>query len=135
MKRRQSLKLLSTLPLLVAFPATSLAKQSEKSDTKAKADKKSEKAAGTPANLIDEKDSLASAMQYKHDASKAPAMRTDKKAFCYNCAKYNVCMDGDKSCKPLSPTELKKAQYAPCQIFSAKVVAKEGWCLSWQAKA
>ena len=122
MKRRNSLKLISALPLVAAFPSLATAKGS----APAKAKK---------SNLIDEKDTLASAMQYKHDASKAPAMRTNKKAFCHNCAKYNKCMEGDKECKPLSEKELKTATEAPCQIFTGKNVAKEGWCLSWQPKA
>ena len=128
MNRRQSIKLLSALPLIAAFPATAFSKEKPKAKAKAAESK-------GPKNLIDEKDSLASAMQYRHDASKAPAMRTNKKADCNNCAKYNVCMDGDKDCKPLSAKELKGAKYAPCQIFKGKVVAGKGWCLSWQAKA
>lgn len=124
MDRRDALKLISSLPLVATFPALANAAP-EAAKTAGKA----------PANLIDENDTLAKAMQYKHDAAKAPAMRTDKKAFCYNCAKYNVCMDGDKSCKPLDSKSLASAEYAPCQIFNGKVVAKNGWCLSWQAKA
>lgn len=117
MNRRTTLKLLSALPLAAALPSVALAK-----DEKAK-----------KANLIDENNPLAKAMQYKHDASKAPAMRTNKKAFCYNCAKYNKCMDGDTSCKPLDAKTLKTANAAPCQIFKEALVAKDGWCLSWQA--
>lgn len=127
MKRRQSLKVLSSLPLLALFPSMALS-----ADKKAAAPKAApKKAAG---NLIDEKDTLASAMQYKHDATKI-AMRTDKKAICLNCAKYNLCMDGDKECKPLSAADLKKADAAPCQIFKGKTVKAAGWCLSWQKKA
>lgn len=131
MKRRQSLKLISSLPLVAAFPSVALAKEAAP-----KADKKTDKkAAGKePANLLSEKDTMANAMQYKHDASKASKMRTNKKAFCDNCAKYNVCMAGDTACKPLKPKELKTATAAPCQIFKAKVVKGKGWCLSWQAK-
>ena len=119
MDRRKSLKLISALPLIAAFPSTALGK--------------AKKAAGR--GLISEKDPLASAMQYKHDASKVGPMRTNKKAFCDNCAKYNVCMDGDQGCKPLSAAALKKADKAPCQIFKGKDVKAKGWCLSWQAKA
>ncbi len=86
-------------------------------------------------NLIDEQDTLAKAMQYRHDASKASAARTDKKAFCHNCSKYNVCMDGDGACKPLKAKDLKKAEAAPCQIFKSKTVARNGWCLSWESKS
>lgn len=87
-----------------------------------------------PINLLDEKDTLAQAMKYHHDAGKA-AIRTDKKAFCHNCSKYNVCMEGDKSCKPLTAKALSQAKAAPCQIFKAKFVAMKGWCLSWEAKS
>lgn len=120
MKRRQTLKLISAFPLVAAFPTMAVAK--------GKKDK-------VKSNLIDENDTLAKAMQYKHDANKASAMRTNKKATCFNCDKYNKCMDGDKTCKVLDAKALKKATEAPCQIFKEKTVAKDGWCLSWQAKA
>lgn len=125
MKRRHSLKLLSTLPLLAAFPTQVWAEHHEK--------KKDAKAGAMP--MLDESEPLAKGLQYRADASKAPAMRTNKKSFCHNCAKYNVCMDGDSSCKPLSAAELKTAKAAPCQLFKGKAVAKEGWCLSWTAKS
>ena len=89
----------------------------------------------TSLNLIDEQDTLAKAMQYRHNAGKASAARTNKKAFCYNCSKYNLCMDGDTVCKPLTAEILKKAQAAPCQIFKGKNVSKNGWCLSWDARS
>lgn len=127
MKRRQSLKILSTLPLLASFPGLAFAKEEAKKEAKKAVTK------GLP--LIDEKDTLASAMQYKHDASKVGPMRSNAKAFCNNCAKYNVCMDGDKACKVLSAKDLKTATQAPCQIFKAKSVKGEGWCLSWAPKA
>ncbi len=135
MKRRQTLKVLSTLPLLAVFPAFAA------DPVKKEAKKNAKKAAGGASKklgkltLIDEKDTLASAMQYKHDASKVGPMRSDKKANCANCAKYNVCMDGDADCKPLSKADLKKSDVAPCQIFKGKLVKAEGWCLSWQKKA
>ncbi len=134
MNRRSTLKLISALPLMAAFPVAALAQADKKAAPPAK-DKAAAPTAKAPANLMDENDTLAKAMQYKHDASKASPMRTDKKAFCYNCSKYNVCMAGDTSCKPLDAQALKTAEYAPCQIFNGKVVAKNGWCLSWQAKA
>ena len=137
MNRRKSLKLLSALPLIASFPslATAAEKKKEmKKDMKAKAPAPAKKeAAKGPKNLISENDTLAKAMQYKHDATQAK-LRTNKKAVCNNCAKYNLCMDGDKTCKPLSAKALKKAEAAPCQIFKEKVVAGKGWCLSWQAK-
>lgn len=122
MKRRDSLKVLSTLPLVAAFPQVALGKEAAKP-----ASKPAPKAGG---NLLDENDTLAKAMQYKHDASKVGPMRTDKKAFCNNCSKYNLCMDGNKGCKPLAKKDLAKAPAAPCQIFKGNVKAK-GWCLSW----
>ena len=85
--------------------------------------------------MLPESNPLAKAMQYREDASKAPAMRTNKKAFCYNCAKYNLCMEGDKECKVLPKKDLAKAKAAPCQIFKGGNVTREGWCLSWQPKA
>ena len=130
MKRRESLKVLSALPLIAAFPASAIAADKKEMKKDMKADKK----AKASDNLISEEDTLAKAMQYKHDATNA-GLRTDKKAICANCAKYNLCMDGDTSCKPLDAKALKTASAAPCQIFKAKLVAKEGWCLSWQAKA
>ncbi len=131
MKRRQSLKFLSSIPLLAVFPSLALAADKKKDKSKAAPAKGKSKQAK---NLLDPNDTLAKAMQYKHDASKAGPVRSNKKAFCYNCSKYNVCMEGDKSCKPLSAAELKKSEVAPCQIFKGKVVKKNGWCLSWQAK-
>lgn len=86
-------------------------------------------------NFIDERDTLARAMQYCHDAGKASVARTNKGAFCYNCSKYNLCMDGDTNCKPLKTRVLKRSKGAPCQIFKAKYVAKKGWCLSWNVKS
>lgn len=132
MKRRQSLKLLSALPLIGLVP--SFAFGEDKKPVKGAAPAAPAKPAQSgAANLLDPNDTLAKAMQYKHDANQVGPMRADKKAFCYNCSKYNVCMDGDKECKPLSAADLAKATAAPCQIFKAKVVAKDGWCLSWQA--
>lgn len=126
MNRRHSLKLISALPLIAVLPSAAFAE--------AKKDAKKDAKKSNAGNMLDENDTLAKAMQYKADASKAPAMRTNKKAFCYNCSKYNVCMAGDKACKPLDKAALAKADAAPCQIFKSKLVAKNGWCLSWQAK-
>jgi len=120
MKRRHSLKLISALPLIAALPSIALG-EAKKDASKGKA-----------GAMLDENDTLAKAMQYKADASKASAMRANKKAFCYNCSKYNVCMAGDATCKPLDKAALAKAEAASCQIFKGKLVAKNGWCLSWQ---
>ena len=115
MKRRQFIGRLSAISLTSLIPSFLFAK---------------DKKAAAPADLIKLDNPLAKAMQYKHDAAKAP-VRSDKKAFCYNCAKYNVCNSTDKACKPKG----KDAEYAPCSIFPKKLVAKNGWCLSWQKKA
>ncbi len=124
MKRRQSLKILSLLSLSTLIPSWIFAADKKK--------KPAPKKGGMP--LIDPNEPLAKAMQYKHDASKVGPMRTDKKAFCNNCSKYNVCAAADKACKPLAADALKKADSASCQIFPGKVVKGKGWCLSWQAK-
>ncbi len=79
------------------------------------------------ANALGEQEPLAKAMQYVEDASKASPARSDKKANCANCSKYNKCAPADTKCKPAPAS----AAYAPCEIFSGKVVAKNGWCLSW----
>ena len=116
MQRRKTLKLLSSLPLLTLFPSVVIA-----------GDKKG-------AKLIDPKATMPNAMKYVHDASQS-TMRTDKKANCFNCGKYNICMAGDKACKPVDPKDLKSAASAPCQMFAGGNVAKNGWCQVWSPKA
>ncbi len=86
------------------------------------------KAAGLPP--MEENEPLAKAMRYVKDAAKAGPERTDKKANCGNCAKYNKCSPADSACKPVAKT----AAQAPCEIFMGKAVEKAGWCMSW-AKA
>ncbi|MEM7646613.1 MAG: high-potential iron-sulfur protein [Pseudomonadota bacterium] len=125
MNRRQSLKLLSSMPLLAAMPSVALGEA--KPAAKGKADGKMK--------MISEQDTLPKAMKYVADVKNAPPMRTNKKAFCWNCAKYNKCMTGDKACKEIPKKDLAKATAAPCQIFKGGNVAKDGWCLSWQANA
>lgn len=75
---------------------------------------------------LGENEPLAKAMQYVADATKAPG-RSDKKATCGNCAKFNKCAPADKECKPVAKT----AKSAPCEIFAGKSVERAGWCLSW----
>lgn len=87
----------------------------------------SAKTAAAPANALGDQEPLAKAMQYVADASKAGASRTDKKANCLNCAKFNQCAPADSTCK----TVAKGSEYAPCSIFAGKAVAAKGWCLSW----
>lgn len=109
MQRRDLLKAALLTPAITLLPNIAFAK-----DAKA------------PANALTPADSLASAMKYNTDATKAPE-RTDKKAFCHNCAKFNKCSTADTSCKPAE----KNAAYAPCELFSGKAVAKDGWCVAW----
>ena len=97
-------------PLALALPSLVLAKD----------------AGAPPADALPESDPLGNAMKYKADASKAGPERTNKKAFCNNCAKFNKCAPG-ATCK----TVAKSAAYAPCEIFAGKEVSRNGWCMSW----
>ncbi len=112
-KRRSVLQALALSPVVLALPRISFA-------------------AGAPANALGEAEPLSKAMRYVADASKAGPERADKKAICHTCAKWNQCAakELDPTCKPVD----KNAPYAPCSIFAAKVVSKNGWCMSW-AKA
>lgn len=118
MNRRSLLKTLGALPLISIVSKFSFAK------------------GAAPANAMTDKEPLGVAMKYKEDANdpSIKTFRADTKAFCNNCAKYNVCNAGDKSCKPLAGKP-EALSYAPCEIFSGKQVASKGWCLSWQKKA
>jgi len=128
MNRRNLLKALSVVPALGLAPSIAFGAHHEE---KKKATDKAKKAkGGAPKNLLSETDGLGKAMQYKHEASKAGPIRSNKKALCNNCAKWNVCNEADKTCKPGKAT----AAHAPCSVFPGKVVANKGWCLSWQAK-
>lgn len=111
MQRRDLLKTVLFLPLLALLPKIAFAKGN---------------AAAAPANALTTADPLAAAMKYNADASKAPE-RTDKTAFCHNCAKFNKCSPADSACKPGD----KKAAYAPCELFSGKTVSRDGWCVAW----
>ena len=117
------------MPILGLFSQAVLAKKDEK---KAKPGAAKASDSKKPGNLMGENEPLAKAMKYKHDAGQVKGMRTDKKAFCYNCDRWNKCNTSDSKCKPDKDA---MAAYAPCNLFPKKVVANKGWCLSWQAKA
>lgn len=114
MNRRSLVKILCLTPLALVLPKMALAAKAE----------------AAPANALPETDPMGSALKYKADATKAEAIRTDKKAFCSNCSKFNKCAAGDTACKTGAAT----AAYAPCELFAGKQVAAKGWCLSWAAK-
>lgn len=78
--------------------------------------------AQAPAKL-DEKDPLAVAQGYVHDATKADAKKFPKFAkgqSCANCALFQ----GKAS-----------DAWAACPLFGAKQVAGKGWCNAWVKKA
>ena len=77
-------------------------------------------AADTP--HLDEKDPLAVAMGYVHDATKVDANKVPqykKGAHCANCLQLQG-KDGD--------------QWRPCNIFPGKAVNANGWCKVWVVK-
>lgn len=121
MNRRSLLQVLALSPLALILPKISLAAD------KAAAPAAKPAAGAAPANALSETEPLSKAMKYYADASKAGPERTDKKANCANCQKFNKCSAADTACKPGA----KDAAYAPCEIFAGKVVAKNGWCMSW----
>lgn len=68
-------------------------------------------------------DPAAKALAYTHDAStvdpaEQPAMKEG--ANCANCQLYTGEPD---------------AEWGPCSIFPGKLVAADGWCKTWIAKA
>jgi hypothetical protein len=103
--RRKVLR--SALAGLVALPAAGLAQRAL--------------AQGTPPKL-DEKDSLAVAMGYVHDAKKVDPNKVPqykKGSLCSNC---------------LQMTGKEGDEWRPCNIFPGKVVNANGWCKVWVAK-
>lgn len=112
MKRRDLLKSTLLIPVGMLLSRVSFA---------------SSPATAAPANALSESDPVAAPLKYKADANQAGPMRTNKTAFCHNCAKFNKCSAADKACKP----EKKGANYAPCELFAGKTVSKDGWCLVW----
>lgn len=120
MNRRSLLQALALSPLAFILPKISLAADKP-------AAKPAAAAGAAPANALSETEPLSKAMKYVADASKSGPERADKKANCANCQKFNKCSAADTACKPGA----KDAAYAPCEIFAGKVVAKNGWCMSW----
>jgi len=76
---------------------------------------------------VAEDEALAQAMGYKVDASTVDTEKFPKRAgdaganqFCHNCALYGAEAD---------------AEFGPCSIFQNRLVAGNGWCNAWVAKA
>lgn len=76
---------------------------------------------------VAEDEALAQAMGYVVDASTVDTAKFPKRAgdaganqFCHNCALF--AGEGD-------------AEFAPCSIFQNRLVAGNGWCNAWVAKA
>lgn len=76
---------------------------------------------------LDESDSMAQALGYKHDASRVDPEQFPTRAgpdganeFCRNCVHYQASPD---------------AAWAPCTIFPGKLVNADGWCSAWAATA
>lgn len=71
---------------------------------------------------LDEKDSLATAMGYVHDASTLDANKVPQYkpgAKCENCVQL-VGKEGD--------------EWRPCNLFPGKLVNANGWCKVWVIK-
>jgi outer membrane murein-binding lipoprotein Lpp len=68
---------------------------------------------------VSETNPQAAALQYRVDATKAPA-RKDPTHFCDNCALY---------------TGKPGAAEGPCSLFAGGLVAAKGWCTAWAKKA
>lgn len=127
MNRRHMLKMLALIPALPLLPHLSWAKTA----TGAK-----KPSGGTPANLADPtKDSMVKAMRYVNKAAEAVKDPVSKGVYkpgstCASCNRFNKCSTADKNCKPAAAA----AKYAPCDIFSGKVVDRDGWCMSYAKK-
>jgi len=77
-------------------------------------------AADTP--HLDEKDPLAVAMGYVHDATKVDKAKNPQYkagSACHNCVQLTG-KEGD--------------EWRPCNIFPGKLVHKNGWCKVWSLK-
>jgi hypothetical protein len=71
---------------------------------------------------LDEKEPLAVAMNYVHDAKKVDANKVPqykKGQHCANCVQLQG-KEGD--------------EWRPCNIFAGKLVNANGWCKVWVAK-
>lgn len=101
--RRTLLK--SALAGLVALPASGLL---------------NEASAQGAAPHLDEKDPVAVAMGYVHDATKAAkAPQYKAGSTCHNCVQLTG-KEGD--------------EWRPCNLFPGKLVHKDGWCKVWTLK-
>jgi hypothetical protein len=103
--RRTLLK--NALTGLVALPAAGLVRDA---------------AAQAAMPKLDEKDTLAVAMGYVHDAKKVDANKVPQfkpNSKCSNCMQIQG-KDGE--------------QWRPCTIFPGKLVAADGWCKVWVQK-
>jgi hypothetical protein len=81
------------------------------------------RAALADAPKVDEADPTAQALGYKADASKVDKAKYTKYAAgqdCGNCQFYQG-----------KPTDA----FAPCPMFSSKLVASKGWCSAYVKKA
>ena len=103
--RRTLLK--NALVGLAALPAASLIRESVAADA---------------LPHLDEKDSLAVAMGYVHDAKKVDP------------AKVPQYKPGTKCVNCLQLTGKEGDQWRPCNIFAAKLVNADGWCKVWVLK-
>ena len=71
---------------------------------------------------LDEADPVASALGYKHDATKV-----DK-------AKYPAHVDG-QACGTCNLIQGKEGdEWRPCGLFPGKAVNAKGWCTAWVKK-
>lgn len=99
--------LINALAGLAALPAAGLIREAA--------------AQGSPPHL-DEKDPLAVAVGYVHDANKAEAAKVPQYkpgSLCSNCLQLTG-KEGD--------------EWRPCNIFPGKLVNANGWCKVWVAK-
>ncbi len=75
-----------------------------------------------PARL-EESDSVATALGYKHDASKVDAKKYPTYAAGRNCANCQLYQG------------VANAPWAGCGVVAGKQVNAKGWCVAWVAKA
>lgn len=103
--RRTLLK--TALAGLIAVPAAGLVKEA---------------AAQAAAPHLDEKDPMAVALAYTHDAKKAEAAKAPQYkagSKCSNCLQLQG-KEGD--------------EWRPCNLFPGKLVHADGWCKVWVLK-
>lgn len=90
-------------------------------------------AQGLPTKALDEGDSMALGLGYRHDAATVDTTKYPKrsgpegaKQLCSNCQFFQV--GGLKA-------EGKGGEWGKCLIFANGLVATGGWCNSWAPKA